>query len=477
MKKISRIILLGFLILSILGPEVISQQQKLINNESYLGDYDMVVISPNVFSDELQQFIDYKNTVGITTILKPTEEIYQEYTGRDKAEQIKYCIKDMIETYQIEYVLLVGGRIGQSFQWYIPPRYSHVDDGFMHKEFLSDLYYSDIYNEQKDFEDWDSNGNNVFSEWYVNEPETRDIIDLKPDVALGRLACRNEQEVVTVVNKIIEYEQNTYGNDWFKKALFIGGDTNPGVGEPFPLEGEADCTYTAQLLTDFSCTSLFVSDGSLTGPDAVISSFNEGYGFVLFHGHGLQNGLFTHTVEGERLPIFHSDNISKLSNVNKYPIMVVGCCLTTEFDVGIFNFIQLLKNLKQHHHFQTWKYECVPDVLGWNLMKKSNGGTIGYVGDSSTSWGVSGDSNHDGIPDSVHDGLTTGLCAEFFRIIGDKEFETLGMVHKNTIRNVVESYNGLEPRIHYKNVQEFQLLGDPSLKIGGYENLNMLNIQ
>jgi len=469
MRKTLGIIVLGVLLLNSLGSVVISEH-GLFTIIPCSEQYNMVIISPIVFSDELQPLIDHKNTIGMMTFLKSTEEIYQEYHGRDKAEQIKYCIKDMIESYNIEYVLLVGGRIGQSFRWYIPPRYSHVDDGFMHKEFLSDLYYADIYDDQGEFEDWDSNANNVFSEWFIDEPENRDIIDLKPDIALGRLACRNEQEVVTVVNKIIAYEQNTYGKEWFKNALFIGGDTNPGVGDPFPLEGESDCTYTASLLDDFSCTSLFVSDASLTGPEDIISSFNKGYGFVLFHGHGLQDGLFTHTLEGERLSIFHTENISQLSHEPMYPIMVVGCCVTTEFDVGVFNFLQIFKNLRQHHHYQTWKYECVSEVLGWNLMKKSDGGTIAYIGDSSTSWGMNGDDNQDGIPDSVHDGLTPGLCTEFFRIIGTEEFETLGMVYKNTIRNVVESYDGLEGRIHCKNVQEFQLLGDPSLQIGGYPN-------
>ena len=475
MKKILSIITLGIIVVSGIGSGTLLQHNELDQQTSMLGKYQMVIISPNDFTDELQPLIDHKNTVGIHTILKTTEEIYPEYEGRDEAEQIKYCIKEMIELYDIQYVLLVGGRIGQSFQWYIPPRYSHIDDGFMHKEFLSDLYFADIYKENGEFEDWDSNENNIFSEWYDDEAEPQDNMDLKPDVALGRLPCRNEQEVETVVNKIIQYEQNTFGQAWFKKALLIGGDTNPGVGDPFPLEGEADCTYTAQLLNEYSITTLFISDGSLTDPNDVISSFNQGYGFVLFHGHGLQDSLFTHTLEGEKLPIFHSDNISELSNLNMYPIMVVGCCVTTEFDVGILNFIQIFKNLQQHHHFQTWKYECVSDVLGWNLIKKQDGGTIAYIGDSSTSWGVSGDENNDGIPDSVHDGLTSGLCAEFFRNIGNGTMDTIGMVFKNTVRNILDSYTGSEPRIHCKNVQEFQLLGDPSLKIGGYQEIYKMN--
>ena len=165
----------------------------------------MVIIAPNKFSNELQSLIDHKNKHDVITFLKTTEQIYSEYNGNDNAEKIKYFIKDVIEFYNIEYVLLVGGRIGQSFKWYIPPRYSNVDDGFMHKQFLSDLYFADIYNKNGDFENWDSNGNGIYAEWYTDASSSNDVMDLKPDVALGRLPCRNKNEVIAIVNKIIDF--------------------------------------------------------------------------------------------------------------------------------------------------------------------------------------------------------------------------------------------------------------------------------
>ena len=148
--------------------------------------------------------------------------------------------------------------------------------------------------------------------------------------------------------------------------------------------------------------------------------------------------------------------------------MVVGCCLTTEFDVGFFNFLTIFKNLRQHHYFPNYKYECVLECLSWNLIKKKDGGTIAHIGDSSTAWGEAGDNNHDGIPDSVKDGYTSGLCAEFFRIFGLEEIDILGDIYVETLTNVVENYSGFDRRVHCKCVQEFQLIGDPSLKIGGY---------
>jgi len=468
MRKIITFLIIGILAISGIGVGAFSINKT--NTLSISSEvYDMVIIAPNKFSASIQPLINHKNSHGVKTFLKTTEEIYKEYKGQDKAEEIKLFIKDAIENNSIKYVLLIGGRQGQSFKWYVPCRYSNVDDGFMNKQFLSDLYFADIYKENGDFEDWDSNGNGIFAEWYEDDSKLPDIMDLKPDVAVGRLPCRNEKEVVSIVEKIIYYENNAYGKPWFNKALLIGGDTNPGVGDPFPYEGEADCNYTMQNLTDFNVTTLFVSDGTLTNYNDFISSFNTGQGFVLFHGHGQQKKLFTHTSDGEQLMIFDSKYISQLNNDGMYPIIVVGCCVTTEFDVGIFNFLTIFKNLKKYHHFFTFKYECVREVLGWDLIKKTNGGSIAHIGCSSTAWGDAGDKNHDDIPDSVQNGYTSGLCAEFFRIIGEKEIGILGDVYTNAITRIVENNSAAEDRIQCKCVQEFQLIGDPSLKIGGYQ--------
>ena len=69
----------------------------------------MVIIAPNTFSQDLQRLVDHKNNVGMKSYLKTTEEIYSQYTGADTPEQIKYFIKDAIETQGITYVMLVGG--------------------------------------------------------------------------------------------------------------------------------------------------------------------------------------------------------------------------------------------------------------------------------------------------------------------------------------------------------------------------------
>ncbi len=210
-----------------------------------VSTYDLVIIAPSLFSDELERFIEHKNAHGIKTFLKTTEEIYAEYSGVDKPEQIKYFIKDAIEEFGIKYVLLVGGLKSPIFgkprddvnqgskYWHVPVRYNNLYD---HPKFplgeesiydpgvLCDLYYADIYGEGGVFEDWDTNDDGIFAAWGKPNVENDTGIDLYPDVYLGRLACRSEKEVETVVEKIIKYEESPADPSWFNRMIVVSGD-------------------------------------------------------------------------------------------------------------------------------------------------------------------------------------------------------------------------------------------------------------
>jgi len=167
--------------------------------------YDLVIITPSKFSTDAQRLADHKNSFGMNTIVKTTEDIYDEFSGVDKPEQIKYFIKDAIETWNVTYVLLFGGLKSViwgnaqddtnqgSKGWHLPVRYSNFQwDGAESYNFtsgepnyISDLYYADIYKEGGVFDNWYSNGNGIFAEW---SGDLREELDLYPDVAFGRLA-------------------------------------------------------------------------------------------------------------------------------------------------------------------------------------------------------------------------------------------------------------------------------------------------
>ncbi|KYK30061.1 peptidase C25 [Thermoplasmatales archaeon SG8-52-1] len=206
--------------------------------------YDLVIITPAKFSGEAQRLADHKNIFGMNTTLKTTESIYEEYpftAYRDNAEKIKFFIKDAIEDWGITYVLLFGGLKSILYAdykddinhgskgWYVPVRFSNFQwDGAPSYNFTSgepgylcDLYFADIYKEGGVFDDWDSNGNDIFAEW---SGDHLDELDLYPDVAVGRLAVRNTKEAKDVVNKIINYEKQPADPSWFKRMISISGD-------------------------------------------------------------------------------------------------------------------------------------------------------------------------------------------------------------------------------------------------------------
>jgi hypothetical protein len=194
--------------------------------------YDLVIIAPPEFTGDLQRLVDHKNNIGIKTVMQTTDEIYSQYSGVDKPEMIKYFIKDSLENWGVKYVLLVGGlnnliwanpREDRNYgarDWRIPVRYSNLLDS--EPGYVSDLYYADIYKEDGVFDNWDSNDDGIFA-YHKGFSLKNDELDLYPDVNLGRLPCRNNNEVKSVVDKIIHYENNA-DPSWFNKMIVVSGD-------------------------------------------------------------------------------------------------------------------------------------------------------------------------------------------------------------------------------------------------------------
>ena len=325
MRKIIAFLIIGLLVLGGLGAGAFSIKKTNIQSISF-DEYDLVIIAPEEFVSDLQPLVDHKNNHEIHTTIKTTESIYTEYDGRDNAEQIKYFIKDALESWNIKYVLLVGGKKGQLFDWYVPVRYSNIIDGSRYKFFISDLYYADIYKYNKtsgqyEFDDWDSNRNNNFSEWRGTK---KDIIDLKPDVIVGRLPCRNHNDVKNIVEKIIAYESTPADPSWYNRMICIGGDTFPDVSGLFAYEGETSCDVAASYMTGFNIIKLYTSTGALTGSDEVINEMNQGCGFVLTRGRGGTDKVRTFLPDGTEIVPMSNKDIRSLSNKDKYPIFVFG---------------------------------------------------------------------------------------------------------------------------------------------------------
>jgi len=421
-------------------------------------DYNLLIITSDEFKESLQPLISHKNDMNMKTKLVTLSEVYENmfWHGRDNPEKIKYFIKESIETWGIEYVLLVG-----DFRK-MPIRYVYNQDvlqGFNEPRFISELYYADIYNADGSFSTWDTDNDAVFGEWYDDGFSTKaedQPIDLYPDVAVGRLACRNNVEAEVLVEKIITYETTAYDSDWADNLLVCAGDTYP---EMPTNEGEENTMHVLENMTDYDQSHLWTSDETLTGVRDIISAFNDGLGFVYFDGHANPFRWSTHPpgdgstwIKGLSLI-----TMSLLRNKDEYPIVVVGGCHNLQFDV------HFQKIYEDPFYYFTW----VPECWGWKLTRTINGGSVATLGCSGLGMTKEDKDSFSGAGDYLE--------PSFFYQIGVNNSEYLGDAWMNTLRMYLDKYPidwntpaAWDYAIDAKTVQQWVMLGDPSLKIGGY---------
>ena len=416
-------------------------------------EYDLLIISPSEFTNELQPLIEHKNSFGVKTILKTTEEIYSQYSGYDEAEQIKYFIKNALETYNIDYVLLIGGidKIPTRETWFYQKYHEH----YWNETILTDLYYADIYDQYANFCSWDSNNNHLYGENYDNIPGVNDTVDLYADLNIGRIPCTAKNELSIAVKKIIDYETNTNGSSWFKNIILIGGDTFPGWGV---IEGEVKNKVTKQIMSDFTPITLWTSENTFNAR-LFNNALKNGAGFVDYSGHGFEIGVSTHPPDSNRWIGYYFYNLFWAFNGNKLPIIFFDACLTSKLDFNISEFIMymppfnLLSKLNLESLLPLSRFDKLVPTFSWNLLKKKNGGAIATIGATRTAF-TQVDQN------GVHGGAGY-LSIKFFGAYAtsDTVAQMLTKAQNDYINYAWKDYFTIE---------EFILIGDPSLKVGGY---------
>ena len=454
------------------------------NPQVFSDEYNLLVIAPADYEAALQPLIAHKNSFGMSTMFVSLESIYSEITtGRDDAENVKLYIKKATEELGIMYVLLVGGMTIQKEEWIVPVRYTnnHVGVGY-ELGVISDLYFADIYKENGTaFEDWDSNGNGIFAEYTST---SKDIIDGAPDVYVGRLACSSVKEVSLMVDKILDYETTPADDSWFKRMLLIGGDTYPESGGVGAYEAEIDTNVSANYMTGFEFERLFASSGTLTGQKSVEQAINAGAGFIHCAGHANPSTLVTHPPlnNTEKITIMGMYNIPpmnafyaliyqkqgiagfleelkerwmpRLKNGEKQPVVVVGGCHNSQFNVTLFN-------IRTYGFTHAYGYGIhVPKCWSWWLTSKKDGGAIATMGNSGLGMGLPGF--------DYPNGLDGWLLPRFFYNYNQQGLHHVGEAHSAAIADYVNEFDINADDADRQMVEQWVLLGDPSLMIGGY---------
>lgn len=419
------------------------------------NEFDLLIISPQEYSKNLKPLVNHKEKQNIKTLLTTTEEIYKNSQGRDEAEKIKYYIKSSIEKFGIKSVLLIGGKDGQSSKWTLPVRYSHViirkgTQERIEPTFLSDLYFADIYDSKGNFSSWDTDNDGVFAEY---DGRVIDKMDLYPDVQIGRLPCRNKIQVKIIVDKIINYETNNKGK-WFDNIILVSGDHWPDKNNI--AEGLLIMEKTKEIMPDFKPIELYATEENKIFVKDINKALNNGAGFAYFCGHGGSSSWGIHYPPDAtgwaptlgrlgKIDFYNNIYMKFLRNKNKLPVTMVGGCFNGKFDVTIFS----------NQAICCW---------AWQLTRQKNGGSIATIANTGLGTHAKDDSDYNNINDylEAYDGW---LELKFFELYSKNNINILGRLHQEAITSYLHVFLGNNDEMDTKMVQQWELFGDPTLKI------------
>ena len=443
-------------------------------------EYDLIIITHDVFEEELQPLVDHKESVGITTKLVTVDEIYEDYDGAGDWEEIKMYLADHVLDWDTKFVLLAGGHKGQTYEWYVPDFRSHCwdpEDAYdppYDETYSSDLYYADVYYaDQYGFllmDTWDSNGNGIYAEG-PNMPSGTDTMDFYPDVHLGRLPMRYEWEATVAVNKIIDYENNA-DDSWFKTAVLAGGDGFPperygGSADPDAWEGEIVCDVFADLLSNrgVESTKCYCSDEGdiqVKDSDDVYNEVTKGCGFVHFTGHSNPFLLGSYTPgtgisPPPIVPFYTFFNAIQFDNEGKLPFMINEGCHNAQIDVTSQEIIEYLFN--NGSIYPILRKECIPhDTSSWFVLQQG-GGAIAVIGNTGLGWG--------GLNYGCTKFVGGWIMLRFAEAWGVDGKDYTGSVWTTGINGYIDNFDVSGDDNDRKTIEERILIGDPSVKLGG----------
>jgi len=438
--------------------------------------YDLIIITHDKFEGKMQELATYKESKGFKTKVVTVDEIYSSYNGVADWEEIKMYLADKVKAWGVDYVLLAGGRKGQTHEWYVPDFPSHNFDGAYagdvpyDETYSSDLYFADVYYADQygylKMDDWDSNGNGIYAEgpYY----EDFDKPDYYPDVYLGRIPLRYSWEADIIVDKIKEYDSKV-SPSWFKKCVLVGGDTTPPAryeqATEGVYEGELACDVTGDHLGDigFDVTKCYTSNNGdivVREPEDVEPVISQGCGWVNMqtHSNPAVCGNFNPDAltEGDFSYFYTIFDVRNFDNDGKYPLFVVDGCHSGQFNVALQQVIDAGGLDYPRSNF----LEFTPtDISSWALLQ-GNGGSIGSIGVSGLGYGY------------VNTGITQGLggwiMPRFAHAYADQGIEYLGEIWAQGIIDYIDIIGNINSdEIDRKTIEERVFFGDPTVRLGG----------
>ncbi len=291
----------------------------------------LIIAHPDFINADLQRLVNLRNLQRTVDVID-VEQVYAQYSHYTRdAAAIHAYIRDAAALRSTDHVLLVGGDtydyhniLGANSISHLPTLYAATDDLIQYAPV--DAKYADI------------DGDDV------------------PDLALGRLPVRNDQDLESLVDKILDYENRDYDGT----ALFAADGFDSAQNYSF----EQDAESMIQLLPEAwqqnigeSRKAFIDVDGLGQARQKIIHAINDGVSLTNFVGHsGPNDWSFSR--------LFSNHNASALLNAQRPTIVSQWGCWNTYFVSPTENTLA--------HAFMLNRQGGAAAVLGASTLTQAN---------------------------------------------------------------------------------------------------------
>lgn len=382
-----------------------SAVEKLTSNDQSLlragsDNYDYIIVTTTKFQDAAKRMSDWKTMLGF----RCTTLVNSSWT----ADAVKRDLRSIYANHLPEYLLIIGDHED------VPGTYEIVEhpdrtDTYKTCDFYTDFFYAC----SKD----------------------KDYIE---DVAKGRISATSNEEALTIINKIINYEQNPpTSSSFYNSALlttFFEDDNLDGTTEwQFLNTSETlkdkllNCQYDVNRVYTRSYSPTVFPNENYNGillpdelrgdksiwngtADGITEAVNNGCALAIYNGHGNSSGWASIG--------FNTSYARKLSNGNKLPVFLGFCCQSGTYDNA----------------------SCFTE----SIIRNANGGGVGAMGYSSYGW------------TPTQDAMAKALVNKLY----DDKIRPMG---KLLIESLIKMGTSSSYDEHMHKVTHY--FGDPSMKI------------
>lgn len=269
----------------------------------------VVITNTSKVGDAFDPFIEWKNMKGIPTRIVETSYIDDNYNGTDMAERIRNFIKDSVDRWDTEFVLLGGDIAVVSYRGAYAKTYSSVQTSN-----ACDLYFSDLDGT------WNADGDSYWG-------ETTDNVDLRPDVYVGRAPVENRAQAQNFVSKALSYEKEPstgYLMNYTLAGEYLDSVTNSSRGMDMVKNNLLPGTSTSRSLYD-SAKGSFGNLNRYTFMDSV----DDGSAMILHAGHCNWNIMSVGTAGSGSL---YNSHISGYDGEPRFGILNTVGCIANKFN-------------------------------------------------------------------------------------------------------------------------------------------------